>query len=146
MLLGFQEAAQGQSSSSASAMAKMTVVAPVQIRVVNDLDFGLAGQDSGAVSVSPTSGSKAAKFVVEGEAGRAVSIVLPQNDTVYMKHQGSEDEVIGINGFISYPQSGSPIGSNGKVEIAVGATRSAIKNNQATGNYTGEFTVTVTYQ
>lgn len=135
-------------SDSASAYAKQTIVHRLQITKVSDLDFGEASPGDGPKTILPgtTETRENASFEVIGEPQRCFQIILPQKNSVKMVNSGGGvGREIMIQEFSSYPSRTGTLGSNGKSMVYVGATREAISSRQKTGDYLGQFYVTVVY-
>ena len=91
----------------------------------------------------------AASFSVTGEAGLTYSITLPTSVNI-TTGGGSGPETMAVSSFVSNPSGTGTLsgtaGSNsaGAQTLLVGATLTTVAS-QATGTYTGNFTVTVQY-
>lgn len=148
LLLGEMAVAAPYFSDTSSAYAKQTIVRRLQIKKVSDLNFGEASPGDGPKIVSPgTSESREnASFEVVGEPQRYFQIILPQKNSVKMKNGlgGLHREIL-IQEFSSYPARTGTLGPSGKSMIYVGAKREAISAQQKTGDYVGQFFVTVVY-
>ena len=135
--------AYGRRSASGTATARTTVLPQMALQKTRDLEFGSAVQGEEALDISP--GAVAgAQFSVAGQPGHAYSIVLPES--IQMTTPGNPADSILISRFRSLPARTGNLNSSGTDTIAVGATRAAVKTNATSGEYSGEFTVTVTYQ
>jgi hypothetical protein len=100
---------------------------------------------SGGVVLLSSGPGAAASFSVSdtdpANVNKSYIITLPANDTV-MLTSGAHN--MPINNFVSYPSSGA-LNSGSQLLLSVGATLS-VGPNQAPGNYSGTFVVTVNYQ
>ncbi len=99
---------------------------------------------SGAVLlVSSTPGSAGFSWSDNSpaNAGKTCLITLPTNGTVTLT---SGANTMAVNQFTSTP-SGTSLMTGGALQISVGATLS-VGANQPPGNYSGSFSVTITYQ
>lgn len=133
---------------STAAFATQTIVQKLQIRKVSDLNFGDASPGDGEKTIiaGPIETRENASFEVDGEPLRPFQIVLPAKNSVKMINgQGGANREILIQEFTSFPPVAGILNSNGKSSVFVGATRSAIANNQKTGDYVGQFYITVVY-
>jgi hypothetical protein len=150
-----------QNSDDAQANATATIVAPISITKDIDLQFGkiVRSTSDGTVvidaSATPTpeytnvsafTGAgvlsvTAAKFTVNGETGYTYTITLPDDNTVTISGPGEEDMT--VTGFTSNPD-GTGVLAGGTQTLYVGATLN-VGENQAAGDYTGTFNVTVAY-
>lgn len=156
--LGLRTSALGQNATS-NATAQATIVQPIMVSNVRDLNFGniAPGATSGTVVLSPTaagtrtanggitlpSGSGAvqtAKYIVSGVAGWAFTISLPESISL-----SDGMHFMTIDNFTSTP-SGSGVLTSGVQIIYVGATLN-INANQEAGIYesTENFEVSVNY-
>jgi Domain of unknown function (DUF4402) len=145
----------------ASATATATIVTPIAIVKATDMNFGnvavnaSAGtvvlapagtrSSTGGVTLPATVGTvSAASFNVTGEGNYTYSITLPSSHYI-LKKQGSGDETMRVNAFISSP-SGTGTLTAGSQTLNVGATLK-VSGSQATGTYTNStgFAVTVNY-
>jgi len=131
------------------------IVAPLQISNVTALYFGTVAPSltaSDTVVVSPagaktcgaeltclTDDHTAAEFNVTGEADASYTIDLPASISIA---NGSGDSMT-VNGFTGSKSNGTLV--SGADSFTVGGTL-AVAANQATGDYTGTFTVAVEYQ
>lgn len=158
MIAGISNNLMAQETASASASA--TIVAPITITYVDDLEFGnLAVQNAtgGTVVMAPagtrtrtagvtlpgTTGTfNAAEFTVGGTTGYTYTITLPSTDYTITRVSGSETMI--VNAFTSSPTGTGTLG--GSETLTVGATLN-VSANQAPGTYTNatKFDVTVNY-
>jgi len=136
-----------KSSASATADAKAKVVASITIKRKRDLDFGEGSPGDSAKSVASTDPS-AAQFSLTGEANKAYDVFLPSSIKMVRAggDSGNGDDTISVNTFTSDPSGSGNLGASGNQTLGVGATRASLSVTQATGNYSGSFTVTVAYQ
>lgn len=135
-------------AATATATATQSVILPITIAQVSDLDFGTAVQGDIAKTVAPGTAEDAenASFTVTGEPSTAYTITLPANGVVTMS--GSNGGTIAVNDFVSFPAAGGGNtlpNTTGTVTLFVGATRAALGAGQTTGSYSGIFTVEVVY-
>lgn len=133
---------------STSAMATQTIVHRLQIKKVSDLNFGEASPGDGPKTIAPgvADTRENASFEITGEPLRIFQIILPPKNSVKMVlgNGGANREIL-IQSFDSTPLVGGNLDANGKSLIFVGATRDAISLQQKTGDYVGQFFVTVVY-
>lgn len=132
------------SSASAMAFIRAHIVESIQITKSNDLDFGSGYTGSGS-SVKQASNGEGAVFAVSGTPNQAYSIVLPTSVEMSTGSGTGIQEKILVDQFKASKASGL-LGTNGVDSFQVGATRAPIRDTQVTGEYTGSFTVTVSYQ
>ena len=131
--------------------------AALQINKVQDLAFGsyaATQSQGGTVTINPATGGKTvtgplvdfgaahqrAQFHVTGDPDAAFSITLPSQITI---NRGGD--TMTVNAFTSSPSGSGVLDGTGSVELYVGATLT-LSANQAAGNYSDPFTVTVNYQ
>ncbi len=142
-----------ESTASATANAAADIVSPIAIESSQDLNFGkvannaagtvVVGTDSDITdsslsqigSITPT----AASFNVTAADGFSYSIALPTSVDL---SNGTED--ITVDEF-KHDAEGNTTGTGSAQTVGVGATLN-VASSQATGNYTGTFEVTVTYE
>jgi hypothetical protein len=156
VLLGFGLNANAQVSATASANASARIVSPITITKDVDLSYGnvVSSLVAGTVILPPTASATrtgsagvalptvtgtvtAAKFTVGGEAGLSYAISLPASATLTA---GGNNMT--LNTFTTDLTSGGSIGTTNS--FFVGATLN-VGAGQATGSYTGTFSVTVNY-
>jgi len=80
-------------------------------------------------------------FKVYGDAGRAYAVTLPTDDVTLTRSGGSETMTVGT--FTANPSTGYAL-TGGEQALAVGATLN-VGANQYSGEYRGQYTVTVAY-
>jgi hypothetical protein len=128
----------------------------ISIRNIQSLSFGsfVAGS-GGSVTVSangnrtgsgvvlvPSSQSRSAQFTVSGESGNTYTIQLPGNDFVSLTGPGND---MVVNNFTSTPSgAGGNIPQNGSQVLFVGGVLN-VASDQVSGQYSGNFSVTVNY-
>jgi hypothetical protein len=153
ILAAAMAAAAGAHAASASASGTATVIAPMTISKTADLRFGsfapttsagsvvisTAGARSGTnVSLSSLNTGGAAGFSVTGDTTATYTITLPSSATL-----SGPGTSMTISNFTSNP-SGTGTLSGGAGTIAVGGTL-AVNASQASGAYSGSFSVSVDY-
>lgn len=159
LLIGFSKTSYGQASATANVSA--TIVAPIAITKVNDMNFGriAATAAAGTVTLAPagtrtltggvtlpstggTGDVSPAIFTVTGAANYTYSITLPTTNTII--ENGANQMT--VNTFTSTPSGAGTLSGTGTSTLSVGATL-AVGANQAPGVYTSAtpFTVTVNY-
>jgi hypothetical protein len=136
----------------------VTIVSPISITKVQDMDFGNVSVESGAgaVTLSTTSKSRKASgkavlmdrgkvslaaFHVKGNSGSSFSITLP--NTAVTVSNGTRSMI--VTNFTSTPSTSTTLTESTK-EILVGATLQ-LTGDQSLGLYTSasDFPVTVNY-
>lgn len=133
---------------SAMANATQTIIHKIQIKKISDLNFGEAAPGDGPKSIAPGSNenSENASFEIYGEPHHSFQIILPSPGSVKMiSGEGGLNREIPILSFASNPNLLGKIDEDGKLMIFVGATRGLIPRTQKTGEYIGQFHVTVVY-
>lgn len=144
-----------QDSKSATANAAADIVSPIGISAQQDLNFGkVANNTAGTVVISNEgvvtglsqiggSAPKAAAFDITAANGFAYTITLPGSDIELTHSNGTgTNDIMIVNNFNH--NATTTTGSGSAQEIGVGATLN-VDASQATGNYTGTFDVTVSY-
>ena len=100
---------------------------------------------SGGVILVPSGSWSAALFSVTGDPSVTYSITLPANGVVSLT---SGANTMAVDNFTSNPSATTPstglLSAGGSQTLSVGATLS-VGSNQASGSYSGSFSVTVNY-
>ncbi|MBL3555309.1 MULTISPECIES: DUF4402 domain-containing protein [Marinobacter] len=97
---------------------------------------------TGGVLLIPSSAGAAAQFTVAGDANATYTIQLPGNDFVKLAGPGVD---MTINDFTSSPSgTGGQLDAGGSQTLSIGGTL-FISGDQAPGDYSGTFSVTVDY-
>jgi hypothetical protein len=164
-LVAVSGGAWAQSSATGTANATATVVRPITVSSSVDLAFGnvVPGGTAGTLTLTAASSTAAtaaggvtqpgtqvgtvtaAKFDVAGEGGLTYSITLPASAATIT---GPAAATMTVDTFTS------DLGASGTLSGALGAAGSQsfyvggklhVGANQAAGNYTGTFSVTVAY-
>jgi hypothetical protein len=157
--------AMAQSTATTTGNATATVIRPITISNSVDLAFGnvvpsgvagtlaltaaastVATPAGGITQPATTPGTRtAAVFTVGGEGGFTYAITLPSTAQTIT---GPAAATMTVTAFVSSPTATSTltgsIGSAGSDTLYVGGTLN-VGINQAAGNYTGTFSVTVAY-
>lgn len=97
---------------------------------------------TGGVFLIPSSEGIPARFTITGAAFTTYTIQLPPNDTVMLTGPGFD---MVVNDFISTPSgAGGQLDASGNQILSVRATL-LVGSGQASGDYTGNFSVIVEY-
>ncbi|MHB8914705.1 MAG: DUF4402 domain-containing protein [Thiobacillus sp.] len=96
---------------------------------------------SGGVMLVPSGAGVAAQFAVSGDPNLTYAISLPANGMVSLTSGANS---MAVNSFTSSPSLTGTLSAGGTQTVSVGATLS-VGSNQAIGNYSGSFDVTVNY-
>jgi hypothetical protein len=137
-----------------------TIVAPLQVAKVSDLEFGGIIPASSAETVTvDVSGARevtgglglattvpaavGARFTVSGSASALFSVALPGSAILSRVGGGATD--MAVTDFVSSTGALGVLGANGAQEVVVGATLH-VGASQPVGRYTGTFDVTIEYQ
>lgn len=149
-----------QASATTTASASATVIRPITLTKVTDLNFGsvVPSAAAGTVTVVPagtrsagggaglagSAGVTAASFTVGGEGAATYAITLPAAAVVITSGANN----MNVTGFTSTPAAtgtiGGAAGTAGTQTLNVGAVLN-VGANQNPGTYTGTFSVTVAY-
>lgn len=151
--------AYAQSSASASATGSTTIVQPITITKTADLSFGRLVKPvmgSGEVFLAESvdtldveggvfalDTASRAKFTIEGEGGQAVSVSVPA--TLTMSKGADTIDLALLPDLASAITLSGSAGTAGSASLNVGGIFN-LRSDQATGVYSGSFTVTVAYQ
>lgn len=154
MVLGLAGMSWAAPPISADATINLTITTAMTIGVTGSVDFGsLTYGTSGAQTVAPTSG---AKFMVQGPPGGAFTVGLPSsvnlsNGTTtfaFTPDLGASSDGSTVDG--TTPTDGGSYNLNssgtdqGKYYFLLGGSVT-LAGTETTGNYTGTYTLTVTY-
>lgn len=162
VLTGISLHGKAQASASATANATATIVTPIAITKVTDLQFGnvaVSATTPGTVEMSPaglrtplggvtlpnvTGAFTAASFTVTGVSGYTYAITLPTAPVTLSISSGTAPDMT-VTDFTSSP-SGTGTLTGGSVTLNVGGTLN-VAAAQPAGTYasTTPFTVTVNY-
>jgi hypothetical protein len=96
---------------------------------------------SGGVILLPSGSGSAALFSVTGTSSTTYAITWPADGVVSLT---SGANTMAVNAFTSNPASTGQLSVGGSQTLSVGATLS-VGGNQASGSYSGSFSVTVIY-
>ena len=150
-----------QNSASATAKATATIIAPISIEKNVDLQFGKIVKSTtldGTVSINASDqmtpsytnvaafsgadkkATTAAKFTVSGEKNYMYTITIPTSDISITSGTNN----MKVSSFSSNLNGTGTITATGTQTLYVGATLT-VKADQAAGDYTGSFDVTVAY-
>lgn len=147
-----------QNAATTSANASANIVTAISISKTADLDFGdiVTGGTTGTVvltagaspSRTSTGGTTLANsvtvgdavFTVSGQAASTYAITLPSSPVTLT----SGGNTMTVDTFTSSPTPTGTLSGGGTETLYVGATLN-VGANQASGTYTGNFSVTVTY-
>lgn len=151
-----------QTSASASATGSTTIVRPLALTQQGSLAFGrivrpasgsatvTIAQDSDTVTASGGATALAggttarARFSATGEGGQSVSVTVPT--TLTMTGGNTDTLHVTLLPDVAGPTTlGGSLGEAGGRDIAVGGTF-ALPATQASGAYSGNFTVSVAYE
>lgn len=141
----------GGAQPSSSANAEVIGIRSLAIASTSDLQFSGAYRGQVAETIAPANGGA---FSVSGEGGHVYNITFGAS-SITMTYNGAgsggdTNKEIMVDSFTSSP-SGSGLlsgstGSAGTQTLQAGARRAAILTTQQPGNYSGSYTITVTYQ
>jgi len=144
-------------AATGSASSQSVVLNPLSVVNTSDLDFGtiVAGPTAGTVTIAPATGARtvtggtvaaggapgSATFLATGVVNRLYLITLPGAPTTLANGTGG---TMTVNNFTHDAGLLPRIGNGGIATVRVGA-RLNVNANQADGNYSGTFTVTIIY-
>lgn len=155
---GFSTAAHAQAVST-TATATATIITPIAMEKVNDMDFGnIVGSTAGGTVILSTEGIRtgtalttaatpgsvaAATFTVTGQTDYAFTFTVPTAALELSTGGATENETMNVNAFTSNSTS---VLTGGTQTVKVGATLT-LKANQTAGVYISAepFTVSVNY-
>lgn len=152
LALGSSAAQAAEATGEGTITAK--IVSPVTLEKQDDLNFGtiLAPTDSEKTVTIATAGTRsgdssilvgtdagnAGSFKVTGASGQVMTISVTDETTL----EGAGDPMT-VNNFVTEPASELTLtGTEGQIKVGADLT---VGVNQAPGDYTGSYTVTVSY-
>lgn len=140
------------------ARGRATVLRPISVVRTGDLDFGtiLRGTTAGRVVINASTGARTvtggvlvaggtprrATFTITGTPRRVVTIRLTPTSTTLSNGNGG---TMLVNAFTLNGSANRRLSATGTIALGVGA-RLNVAANQADGNYTGTFNLTINYQ
>ena len=158
ILVAFTAGAFAQSTDTESTTATATIVGPLALTKVSDMNFGIIAVNAtagtvilatdatrtttGGAALVPSPTVLAASFTVAGEASRTFSITLPADGVVTLLGGGP---AMPVNSFNHNLGVNPALNAAGSAAFAVGATLS-VAASQAPGAYTSAaFPVRIDY-
>lgn len=154
LTLGYAEVWAAEATGTGNIRAK--IVAPVTVTETQGLDFGtiLAPTDSAKKVTISTDGSrsddgsgilvntnigKAGLFNVTGAEKQSMKINVPSSATL----TGTGSDKMTVDNFVTEPANNLTLsGTSGQIKVGADLT---VSQGQAEGDYTGTYTVTVSY-
>ncbi|MCU0455228.1 MAG: DUF4402 domain-containing protein [Bacteroidales bacterium] len=151
-MIAYSVSANAQGSATTSGNAAARIIAPITLTAVNTLHFGTMFNNVGGTVTVPPTGARtsvgvnlsalaptysAGSFTVGGEAGFSYAITLPADGTVTISNGAV---TMAINGF-NHDAGATPAVPQ---TFNVGAVLT-VAAGQASGLYTGTYSVTVAY-
>jgi len=146
------------SAQQATAAAAATVVTPIAIAKIADLNFGniaVSASNGGTVSLSPTGGRSlsgsgvtlpaatgvvaAAAFLVSGAPSYSYAITLPTSCTI----SDGSGHTMNVNSIASYPAGTGTLSGSGSASLQVSASL-VVSAAQVAGVYTNASALPVT--
>ena len=157
MLIAFASGIFAQSTDTEQTTATATIVGPLALTKVSDMNFGtiavtgtagtvVLGTNNSRTAVGPAlvppAAGVAASFTVSGEASRTFVITLPADGTVSLISGGNN---MAANTFVHNAGANPALNGAGAAAFTVGATLS-VGAAQPSGVYTSaNFPVTISY-
>ena len=117
----------------------------LDIKRLSDMFFPDAypGSPSFTVESGNSETAQNASFLVSGEPGKRVTVILPSERIILQN--GRNKAKIFVTDFRSNVGHSAQLDNNGELKIFVGGTREQIPTRIPSGDYTGSFCVTVMY-
>lgn len=162
VVLGISAVSFGQQSTDTEqATATAKIIVPIALQKNADLAFGniIPGAEAGTVvlaasnartgtnvTLGMSSSASAASFTVTGLANNTYSVTLPGDNAIELTSTANGAVAMKITTFTTFAVSGTMgvIEGGGTQVFKVGATLN-VGANQAAGDYTGNFNVSVNY-
>lgn len=151
-------AAAARVQASPKSTGKATLVKPLSLLKLGDLDFGriASGATAGTVTVNPNNDARtstggvtlmggtplAARFISYGTQGSLLIVTRTANPILVTRVGGTETML--VDTLILNGPTVRAIAANGTMDLRVGATLS-VAANQVEGNYVGDMDVFVNY-
>lgn len=151
-------AATPAAAATDDARGRATVLRQISVVRTGDMDFGtiLRGTTAGRVVINASTGARTvtggvvmaggtprrATFTITGTPNRVVTIRLTPTSTTLTNGTGG---TMLVNAFTLNGSANRRLSAAGTIALGVGA-RLNVAANQADGNYTGTFTLTINYQ
>jgi hypothetical protein len=157
IMIAFTAGTFAQSSDTEQTTATATIIGPLALTKVSDMNFGtiavtgtagtvVLGTDNSRTAVGPAlvppAAGVAASFTVSGEASRAFTITLPANGDVTLVNGANS---MAADDFVHNAGGAPALDGTGAAAFTVGATLT-VGAAQAAGVYTSaNFPVTINY-
>jgi len=157
IMIAFSAGTFAQSTDTEQTTATATIVGPLALTKVSDMDFGtiavtgtagtvVLGTDNSRTAVGPAlvppAAGVAASFTVAGEVSRTFTITLPADGAVTLSGPGVD---MGVTSFQHSMGANPALDGSGAAAFTVGATLS-VGAAQVAGVYTSaNFPVTINY-
>jgi hypothetical protein len=112
----------------------------------SDLLFPAAVQGDSSRTIASGSSENASNgsFRIAGNANQSFTIILPSTPVV-LTTTGGGVNTLSLTNFTSFPATTGVLSATGRRNVFIGATRSAVANNQTPGSYTGSYTINIIY-
>jgi hypothetical protein len=157
IVLAFTAGVFAQSTDTEQTTATATIVGPLALTKLSDMDFGtiavtgtagtvVLGTDNSRTATGPSlvppAAGVAASFTVSGQPSQTFAITLPANGAVTLVNGAN---TMAVNDFLHSAGATPSLDGTGAAAFTVGATLS-VAANQAAGVYnSANFPVTVSY-
>ena len=147
-------------TASATANSSMTLLRPMSVAKTQDMGFGTIVQGNGLITLaadgtlttggttdktaSSASSVKVAQFTISGEGAQEISITVP--GTFSLTNGSSSLTVTTLHNItdVAHTNLSGSLAGSGSYSFNVGGSFS-LAGTEATGNYTGSFTVSANY-
>lgn len=121
------------------------IIPILNIKKTSDMYFpdAFPGSPSYTIEAGNSETAQNASFLLTGEPNKRVNIILPTQRIILQngKHQAK----IYVHNFRSNVGQTSQLNNDGELKLFIGATREEIPNKIPSGDYSGNFYVTVLY-
>lgn len=132
-------------SQSATGIAKLKIIQALSLVNTSDLDFGVLSSGATGQQTVAASDPTAAGFDVTGEANTTYNIVLPSSAITMSANGGGPGNEIDVDSFTSDAAGNTgTLSGTGTDSFNVGG-QTTLTGTESTGEYAGNFTVTVSY-
>ena len=132
-------------AASQTARINQRIYPTLEIKRMSDMFFPDSFPGAPSYTIEPGNSETAqnASFLVTGEPGKRISVILPTEKIVLQN--GTHRAKIFVSNLRSNAGNSATLDNNGELKIFVGGRREEIPSRIPSGDYSGNFCVTVMY-
>ncbi len=121
------------------------VMPALDVKKMSDMYFPDAYSGSTSFTIEPGNMETAmnASFMVTGEPSKRVTVILP-NHKVILRNERNRGKIV-VRNFNTNVGTSTNLDTNGELLLFIGATRDEIPAKTPSGDYSGNFCITVMY-